>query len=315
MSLSIMAWAQTTSTSILGSVSDSSGSVMSGAKVTLTNVRTGVKAETTTTSSGDFVFPLIDVGEYEVSVEMSGFKSETRKGVLVQINEKVRVDFNLSVGQVTERIEVSAAATQLKTDEVSLGTAVEQRRLVELPVNGRNVGNLATLQAGVMFGPRGGLDGQGGGGGGIPIPGQTIAIVANGQREVNQHATLDGVVATEARVNTVPFSPSPEAMEEVKVLTGSYSAEYGFNSGAQLVMVMRSGGNDFHGSVYNFLRNDKLDAEDYFQNYFRGPTTPRSPKQQIRQNQFGAVLSGPVWIPKLYNGKNRTFFMFNYEGR
>lgn len=315
VSLSIMAWAQTTSTSILGSVSDSSGSVMSGAKVTLTNVRTGVKAETTTTSSGDFVFPLIDVGEYEVSVEMSGFKSETRKGVLVQINEKVRVDFNLSVGQVTERIEVSAAATQLKTDEVSLGTAVEQRRLVELPVNGRNVGNLATLQAGVMFGPRGGLDGQGGGGGGIPIPGQTIAIVANGQREVNQHATLDGVVATEARVNTVPFSPSPEAMEEVKVLTGSYSAEYGFNSGAQLVMVMRSGGNDFHGSVYNFLRNDKLDAEDYFQNYFRGPTTPRSPKQQIRQNQFGAVLSGPVWIPKLYNGKNRTFFMFNYEGR
>ena len=310
-----MAFAQTTSTSILGSVADSSGSVVAGAKVTLTNVRTSVKAETTTTSTGDFVFPLIDVGEYEVAVEMAGFKSETRKGVVVQINEKVRVNFNLAVGQVTERIEVSASATQLKTDEASLGTAVEQRRLVELPINGRNVGNLATLQAGVMFGPRGGLDGQSGASGGIPVPGQTIAIVANGQRETNQHATLDGVVATEARINTVPFSPSPEAMEEVKVLTGSYSAEYGFNSGAQLVMVMRSGGNDLHGAAYNFLRNDKLDAEDYFQNYFLNPGQARFPKQQLRQNQFGAVLSGPIMLPKIYDGRNKSFFMFNYEGR
>lgn len=307
--------AQTTSTSILGTVADSTGSVIAGAKVTLTNVRTAVKAETTTTSTGDYAFPLIDVGEYEVAVEVSGFKSETRKGVVVQINEKVRVDFGLSIGQVTERIEVTAAATTLKTDEASLGNVVEQRRLVELPVNGRNVGNLATLQAGVMFGSRGGLDGQSGGGGGIPVPGQTIAIVANGQREVSQHATLDGVVATEARVNTVPFSPSPEAMEEVKVLTGSYSAEYGFNSGAQLVMVMRSGGNELHGAAYNYLRNEKLDAEDYFQNYFLNPGQARFPKQQFRQNQFGAVLSGPIMLPKLYDGRNKSFFMFNYEGR
>mgnify|MGYP000075100325 CR=1 FL=1 len=308
-------WAQTTSTTILGTVQDSSGSVIGGAKVILTNTRTNVKAETTSTSSGDYTFPLIDVGEYTVSVEQSGFKSATRTNVIVQINEKVRADFKLEVGQVSERVQVTAEIAQLKTDEASLGNVVEQRRLVELPVNGRNVGNLAALQAGVMFGARGGLDGQSGGGGGIPIPGQTIAIIANGQREVSQHATLDGVVATEARVNTVPFSPSPEAMEEVKVLTGTYSAEYGFNSGAQLIMVMRSGGNDLHGSAYNFLRNDKLDAEDYFQNYFLNPGQSRFAKQQVRQNQFGGVISGPVFIPKLYNGRNKTFFMFNYEGR
>lgn len=308
-------WSQTTSTTILGTVQDSSGSVIGGAKVTLSNTRTGVTSETVTTSSGDYVFPLIDVGEYTVSVEQSGFKSASRTNVLVQINEKVRADFKLEVGQVSERVQVTAEAAQLKTDEASLGNVVEQRRLVELPVNGRNVGNLAALQAGVMFGSRGGLDGQSGGGGGIPIPGQTIAIVANGQREVSQHATLDGVVATEARVNTVPFSPSPEAMEEVKVLTGTYSAEYGFNSGAQLIMVMRSGGNDLHGSAYNFLRNDKLDAEDYFQNYFLNPGQARFAKQQVRQNQFGGVISGPVLIPKLYDGRNKTFFMFNYEGR
>ncbi len=211
-------------------------------------------------------------------------------------------------------MEVTGAVTALKTDEASIGEVIEQKRIVELPVNGRNVGNLATLQAGVMFGSRGGLDGQSGGGGGIPIPCQTIALVANGQREVSQHATLDGVVATEARVNTVPFSPSPEAIEEVKVFTGNYSAEYGFNSGAQLIMVMRSGTNDFHGSAFEFLRNDKLDAENYFQNYFN--TTPtRLPKQGIRQNQFGFVVNGPVVLPKLYNGKDKTFFMFNFEGR
>ncbi len=308
-------WSQTTSTTILGTVQDSSGSVIAGAKITLLNIRTGVKAETTSTSSGDYTFPLINIGDYTVSAEISGFKSASRNGVLVQINEKVRVDFKMEVGQVNERIQVTAEIAQLKTDEASLGNVVEQRRLVELPVNGRNVGNLAVLQPGVMFGSRGGLDGQTGGGGGIPIPGQTIAIVANGQRETNQHATLDGVVATEARVNTVPFSPSPEAMEEVKVLTGSYSAEYGFNSGAQLIMVMRSGSNELHGSAYEFLRNDKLDAENYFQNYFTPPGVARLPKPALRQNQFGGVISGPIIIPKIYNGKNKTFFMFNYEGR
>jgi hypothetical protein len=260
------------------------------------------------------IFPLLDIGEYSVSVEMSGFKTSNRTNLLLQINEKLRVDFALEVGQVSERVEVTGEAATLKTDEASIGDVIEQKRIVELPINGRNVGNVAVLQAGVMFGARGGLDGQSGSGGGIPIPGQNIALVANGQREVSQHATLDGVVATEARVNTVPFSPSPEAIEEVKVFTGTYSAEYGFNSGAQLIMVMRSGTNQLHGTAFEFLRNDKLDAESYFQNYFNTSAT-RLPKQGIRQNQFGGMASGPVFIPKVYNGKDKTFWMFNYEGR
>jgi hypothetical protein len=307
-------FSQTTSTTILGTVTDPSGAAVTGAKVTATNVRTQVKREDVTTSTGDYSFPLLDIGEYSVSVEADGFKTATRTGLTLQINEKLRSDFTLQVGQVSERVEVTGAITALKTDEASIGEVIEQKRIVELPVNGRNVGNLATLQAGVMFGSRGGLDGQSGTGGGIPIPGQTIALVANGQREVSQHATLDGVVATEARVNTVPFSPSPEAIEEVKVFTGNYSAEYGFNSGAQLIMVMRSGTNDLHGSAFEFLRNDKLDAENYFQNYFNTSAT-RLPKQGIRQNQFGFVVNGPVVLPKLYNGKDKTFFMFNFEGR
>jgi hypothetical protein len=308
------AMAQTTSTTILGTITDPSGAAVAGAKVTATNIRTQVKREDVSTSTGDYSFPLLDIGEYSVTVESAGFKTVTRTNLLLQINEKLRVDVALQVGQVSERVEVSAAVTALKTDESSIGDVIEQKRIVELPVNGRNVGNLAVLQAGVMFGSRGGLDGQSGGGGGIPIPGQTIALVANGQRETSQHATLDGVVATEARVNTVPFSPSPEAIEEVKVFTGTYSAEYGFNSGAQLIMVMRSGTNDLHGGLFEFFRNDKLDAEGYFQNYFN--TSPvRLPKQGVRQNQYGAVINGPVIFPKLYNGKDKTFFMFNWESR
>lgn len=309
-----MSFAQTTSTSIVGTVIDPSGAAVVGAKVIATQTRTGAKREDMTTSTGDYSFPLLDIGEYSVSVESAGFKTAARTSLQLRINEKLRVDFTMQVGQVSEKIEVTGAASTLKTDESSIGDVIEQKRIVELPINGRNVGNLAVLQAGVMFGSRGGLDGQSGTGGGIPIPGQAIAIVANGQRETSQNATLDGVVATEARVNTVPFAPSPEAIEEVKVLTGSYSAEYGFNSGAQLIMVMRSGTNDLHGSAFEFLRNDKFDAENYFQNYFN-TTSTRLAKQGIRQNQFGAVLNGPVLIPKLYNGKDKTFFMFDYEGR
>src|SRR5215813_7601538 len=308
--LALMLSAQTTSTSILGTVTDPSGAAVVNATVSALNVNTGIETKTVSTASGDFTIPLLDVGEYDVTVLSPGFKPETRKGVRLQVNEKVRADFQLQVGAQTERVTVSAEAVALRTDEASVGGTVEQRRLVELPMNGRNVGNFAVLNPGISFGSRHGYDGMSGSGGGVPIPGQAIALVANGQREVSQHATLDGVVATEARVNTVPFSPSPEAMEEVKVLTGSYSAEYGFNSGAQLVMVMRSGTNQIHGAAYDFLRNEKLDAEGYFQNYFNPPGVPRVKKVQLRQNQCGAVLGGPVLIPHVYNGRDRTFFNF-----
>src|SRR5262245_61388225 len=311
--------AQTTSTTILGVVADSSGAVVAGAKVTATNTKTGLKREATSSSTGDFSFPLLDVGVYDVTVEAHGFKPEIRRNVLLEINEKVRVDFSLQVGSTTEKVEIVAENATLRTDDATLGQTIEQRRVEELPLNNRNLGALALLQPGVQYGPRSGTDGQGfgqrQGGQGIPIPGIGLSFVANGQRETNQHATLDGVVATEARVNTVPFSPSPEAVQEFKVLSGSYSAEYGFNAGAQTLIVTKSGGNDWHGSAFEFLRNDIFDAENFFQNYFNAPGAARSKKPSLRQNNFGGVLTGPLWIPKIYDGHNKTFFMFNYEAR
>ena len=210
-------FAQTTSTSIIGTVTDASGASISGSKVTATNVKTNVSATTVTTDTGDYAFPMLDVGEYQVDCRSAWIQSRKYgRESFSRLMRKFRVDFRLQVGSQTEQVTVTAEATNLRTDEASIGGTVEQRRLVELPMNGRNVGNFATLNPGVGFGSRHGYDGQSGSGGGVPIPGQTIAIVANGQREVSQHATLDGVVATEARINTVPFSPSPEAMEEVQ---------------------------------------------------------------------------------------------------
>ncbi len=307
--------AQTTSTSILGTVTDSSGAVVVGAKVTVTQVGTGLKRETLTSSTGDYNFPLLDVGEYELKVEMPGFKTETRKNITLLINQKARVDFTLQVGAQAEVVEVTGEAAPLSTDQASLGQVVERRRLAELPLNGRNLAGLAILQPGVQFGLRMGFDGLSGGSGGVPIPGASISLSANGQRDTNQHATLDGVVATEARVNTVAFTPSIEAIEEFRVQSGSYSAEYGTNSGAQLTIALRSGTNDFHGTLFEFLRNDALDAENYFQNYFNAPGAARRKKDGLRQNQYGFVLSGPVRIPKIYNGKDKTFFMFDLEMR
>jgi hypothetical protein len=313
---SLRAYSQTTSTTILGTVTDTSGAAIAGAKVTTTNVNTGIKREDKTSEAGDYSFPLLDVGQYSVTVEAKGFKTETQTGIELQINQKARVDFRgLQIGSQSETVTITGEVAQLKTDEASIGSVVEQRRVVELPLNGRNLAGLAVMQPGVQFGGRMGFDGLTGGGGGVPIAGQAISISANGQRDTNMHGTLDGVVATEPRVNTIPFAPSTEAVEEFKVLSGSYSAEYGTNSGAQVMIITKSGSNQMHGSLFEFFRNDTLDAESYFQNYFNSATAARKPKDKLRQNQFGGVWTGPVWIPKLYNGKDKTFFMVNYEHR
>jgi hypothetical protein len=308
--------AQTSSTAVVGTVLDPSGAVISGAKVTLLQTETGISRNDVTSDTGDYNFPLVNPGLYSVTVSASGFKIATRSGVQVDLDQKARVDFHMEVGSANQTVEVTAQGALLSTDQATLGQVLNQQKVVELPLNGRNIGALASLQPGVQNGGRMGISNVNSGtGGGIPIPGDAITISANGQRDVDFHATLDGVQVTEARVNTMPFTPSPEAIGEFRVLAGTYSAEYGTHAGGQLVMELRSGGNQFHGAAFEFLRNDKLDATDYFQNYFTPAGSPPKPKNLLRQNQFGGVLSGPVTIPKVYNGKDRTFFMFDYEGR
>jgi hypothetical protein len=311
LGLTRVSQSQTTSTEILGLVTDSTGAVVPGAKITITRLATGEQRSTNTNQAGEYIFRLIEIGDYTVRCEMQGFKTETVTGLRVQIQQKARVDMTLQVGQVSDTVEVKAAAVALKTEDATVGQVIENRRIIELPLNGRNLNQLAVLVPGVQYGNRAGLnDGQGG----FPIPGASIGVSANGQRELNGIVSMDGVDAKSYRNNITAFTPSIEAIEEFKVQTSSYSAEYGQGSGAIIEISMKSGTNRLHGTVFEFLRNDKLDAENYFLNFGRPASAGRLPKDRLRRNQYGAVVNGPVVLPG-YNGRNRTFWAFDYEAR
>ncbi|MEZ5351492.1 MAG: carboxypeptidase-like regulatory domain-containing protein [Bryobacteraceae bacterium] len=308
----IAAFGQSTTQSIQGIVTDTSGLVVSGARVTVTNVDTGIARSAETNPTGNYTFPLVPVGNYVVRAEMQGFKSEEARNIRVETAAQVRVNFTLEVGAVSEVIEVAASGILLNTENATTGGVIENRRIVELPLNGRNMQNLAVLVPGVQFGAR---TGKADGSSGFPIPGQGFSVSANGQREIHQVVSLDGVDAKDPRIHITNFVPSIEAIEEFKIQTNAYSAEYGFGGGAQVSITMKSGTNRLHGTFFNFLRNDVFDAENYFLNFERAAGTERLKKNTLRQNQFGFVLSGPVMIPKVYNGRNKTFWAFNYEAR
>lgn len=310
--LAMASFGQSTTQAIQGLVTDTTGAVVSGAKVTITNVDTGVSLSTTTNNTGNYTFPLVQVGNYDVKCEMQGFKTETIRNQRVETAAQVRSDFKLDVGSITETVEVSASGALLNTENATVGGVIENKRIIELPLNGRNMQSLAVLVPGVQFGER---TGRGDGSGGFPIPGQGFSVSANGQRETNQVASLDGVDAKDPRIHIMNFVPSIEAIEEFKIQTNAYTAEYGFGGGAQVTVTMKSGTNRLRGTLFNFLRNDKFDAENYFLNFERAANLERLKKNTLRQNQFGLVLSGPVFIPKIYNGKNKTFWAFNWESR
>jgi len=297
--------AQTTSTEILGLVTDTTGAAVTGAQVTITRVATQTVLTRETNVAGEFSFPLIDIGEYTVRVEKPGFRSKTVSGLHIETQQKARVDFVLEVGAVTESVEVVANAVTLTTENAAIGQVIDNKRVVDLPLNGRNMIQLAVMVPGVQYGSRsGGADGQSG----FPIPGSGMSVIANGQREVHQSITLDGVESITPLYNMSSFTPSIDAIEEFKVQTGSYSAEFGQSSGARVEVSLKSGTNQLHGTLYEFLRNDALDAENYFLNFQQPAGTARLKKDRLRRNQFGTFLGGPLI-------KNRTFWSFNYEGR
>ena len=301
--------AQTVSTQILGLITDSSGAVITGATITAKRPATGDSRITSTNETGNYIFPLLDIGDYEISVAAPGFKTEVRSGIRLQLQQKARLDFVMQVGQQAETVEVTGRAAILRTEDATLGSVVEEKRILDLPLNGRNFAQLATLMPGVQFGAsRMGLNGQGTIASVLAMPGQIAGISANGQRDANQNITVDGVVAVDSHHSAMLFSPSIEALEEFKIQSAVYSAEFGMNSGAQANLAIKSGTNQFHGTAFEFLRNDTLDARGYF-------LSPTAQKNKLRRNSFGGVFSGPVNIPKLYRGKDKTFFLVNYEGR
>ncbi len=292
--------AQTTSGSIVGTVTDPSGGLIPGATITVTNIDTNIAVKATTDASGNYVVTPLNPGRYSVAVEAPGFKRSLRSDVTLNVQDRLRVDAALEVGNVADTVEVAGAAPMLETDTSYLGEVVESQRIVDLPLNGRFFTRLAVLTAGAAPTVHGARDENTGG------------FTANGVRPFQNNFLLDGVdnnSLSEDLVSQQSFviGPPPDAIAEFKVQTNSMSAEFGRSGGAVLNVTIKSGTNQLHGTAYEFLRNSKLDAKNFFDN-------PAAPIPPFKQNQFGFSVGGPVLIPKVYDGKNRTFFFFDYQG-
>lgn len=292
-----------------GEVKDSTGAAVAGAAVTVRNTATNGIRVVNTNEEGVYTIPALIPGIYDVKAEKTGFKVSTRTAVELQVQQTARVDFNLEVGQVTETIEVSGGAQLLATENATVGTVVEQKRITDLPLNGRNFFSLVALSPNVTYGFNQAAQAAGRQGG----TRSQLTMSVSGARSAWSNYTLDGITNTDINFNLYIVLPSVEALQEFKVQTGIYPAEFGRAAG-QINVSTKGGSNEYHGSLFEFLRNDKLDARPYFFKDPESPTQTAPLRQPYRQNQYGGTLSGPVWIPKLFNGKNRLFFMANYEG-
>jgi hypothetical protein len=279
---------------ITGTVKDATGAVMPGVKVTLNSQLTGMTREVTTGSSGDYVFALLPVGVYTVTAEKQGFQLAKRTDIPLNVAAVMRVDLELQVGAVTQSIEVKSSAVALETESSAVTQLMGQRQVNELPLNGRNFMSFLLLGAGAV---------TVGGEQGSMRQGKGDAISINGARPTSLNYMLDGMVNTDTALNTPSVILSQDAIQEFKEQTATYSAEYGFSAN-QINIISKSGGNALHGSVFEFLRNNKFDARNTFS----------ATKPVLRQNQFGYVASGPVYIPGVYDGRNKTFWLANYEG-
>jgi len=302
-------WSQTLG-SIVGEIKDPSGAVAPNVKVTAINTETNVSRETLTNTAGIYTFPALIPGNYTIKVEASGFQLMRRSNIELQVQQTASIDFVLAIGQNTQAVEVSGVAALLNTEDATVGTVIEERRIIELPLNGRNFFSLVALSPNVTYGftPAQQASGRLGG------TRSTLTMSLSGARATWANYTLDGITNTDVDFNTYIMLPSVDALQEFKVQSGIYPAEFGREAG-QVNVSTKPGGNTFHGSAYEFLRNNKLDARSYdFLSSTRSATNPSPVSTPYRQNQYGFTLGGPMRIPKIFNGKNRLFFMSNYEG-
>src|SRR5580693_7185043 len=287
--------AQVDTGSITGTVTDPSGAVVNGAKVTLTNEGTAAALAVTTGSDGSYTFSPVKIGSYKIEATAQGFKTINQSNIVVNVSANVLVNLKLQTGSVTETVEVTSSVPVLQTQDASVGQVMDSRNVNNLPLNGRNFTFLAQLSAGVNT-PQADTRGNAASG----------AFSANGLRPAQNNYLLDGI---DNNSDTVDFLngtnyvvlPPPDAIQEFKVQTSDFSAEFGRSGAAVLNATIKSGTNQIHGAAWEFFRNDKLDAPDYFED------AGGVPKGELRQNQFGATIGGPVI-------KNKVFFFGDYEG-
>jgi hypothetical protein len=272
---------------------------MAGAAITAVSTATNQVRRATTNETGNYSLPYLVPGIYDVRVESAGFKVSTRKGVELQVDAVARIDFKLEIGEITQQVEVTCGAPLLNTETAALGTVIENRRIVDLPLNGRNYLQLVPLSPNLTT--EGGAGGVGGLQGGARS--NTSLSIAGQRLEYNRY-TLDGVENTDPNFNSYIIQPSVDALQEFKVQTGIYSAEFG-RGASQINVTTKSGSNQYHAAMFEFLRNSSLDARQWLQS--------QGQKNPFRRNRYGFTVGGPVRISKLFNGKDRLFFMSNFE--
>lgn len=296
---------------ILGHVKDSSGAAVQGAKVTAKNVSTGVTNEFNTGPVGDYVFVDLIPGTYELTVQNQGFKTARSSGLVLEVDQTLRQDFTLQVGAIKEEMTVTADAQMVQTDNTTVGNVVSHEMAEALPVNGRDFTALLGLDAGTTLVGGGNqlywnLHGLGGG--------TFTEVSMDGARPDSVSYLVDGVTNNGNFFSVASNIPSLSAIQEFKVQDGLYSAEYGQGSG-QVNLAIKSGGSSLHGSAYDFIQNDMFQPKSPAQNVLNILDHTNVPlKTPFKQNQFGGTLSGPLVIPKIYDGRGKTFWFFSYEG-
>ena len=269
--------------------------VLPGVTITVTNTARNTSQSTLSNETGNYVIPALNPGTYSVSAEITGFKKFLQEGIVLQVNQVARIDISLQVGQIADTVQVSASAPLLEADTSSRGSVIDQKKIVDLPLNGRDYNQLALLSPGVLPGtPR------------LAAVNFKGVLNVNGNRTFNNVFLLDGVdnisYSNSFRGENVQMvQPSVEALQEFKIQTNAYSAEFGRSSGAVVNATIKSGTNNLHGSLYEFLRNDVLDANNFFSNALGAPKPVR------KRNQFGVAVGGPLV-------RNRTFWFADYEG-
>jgi hypothetical protein len=284
---SVSAFAQNIRGTILGTVTDETGAVIRGAKVTAHHIATGLIRSDTTNDSGEYTLPQLPVGIYAVSAEQPGFKKVERPNIELRVDDNLRVNLVLSVGQVTETVSIVDAAPVINTDSATVGNVVDNKTVTELPLNGRNFLQLNLLVPGANTGVKGSQNQTQGG-----------SISVNGAREQSNNFLLDGIDNNDAAINQYTVAISTEALQEFKIQGSTYTAEFGRSAGAQINVATKSGSNAFHGSAYEYLRNSTLDAKNFFDR--PGAIPP------LKRNQYGTAIGGPV-------KKDKSFFFINWE--
>src|SRR5579859_813821 len=288
---------------ILGTISDSTGAVLPNVKIVVTNTGTNAAFNTESNSAGDFNAPSLPPGTYTVSAQTAGFQKSVTDPFTLSVDQKVRINLSLKPGAVTETLEVAAQAINLNTDDAALSQEISGEEVANLPLNGRNFMQLMLISAGAV---------TVGGEQGTMRQGEGNAISVNGGRPEGNNYTLDGLVNTDQALMTPAVILSQDAIGEFKIQSGIYPAENGFGA-SQVNIVGKGGTNSLHGAIYESNRNNAFDSSPF-------PTATdvisgvKTENPILKLNQFGFVASGPVYIPKIYNGRNKTFWMANYEG-